>query len=258
MTTLEDYSFGPKGRCRHCGEEAPGHRVCGACDNNTAHILEARARRDEAEALEKRLRESGLPTAYRSGRLSLATFEASSDSEAAALDFASAWADGTASHRWGYIHGGVGTRKTGLAASALCEMIRAGRPGRFISFPELGSEVKASFGRHGESELEIIGRYKRIHGLVIDDLGVGHPTAFTTEAPHRLQNDRNEERPPPLFTSNLKLADLGQHFAVAGNETTGERIVDRIRGLAIRVQLSGESHRRSPARGDQHTSSSAR
>lgn len=168
---------------------------------------------------------------------------------------ADAFADGIREERFLFIHSKkTGTGKTSLAALTAARYARRaprqdgffprGRVAlvRAADFPAL---VRRTY--HPDSELteaDVLGREQTAGFLVLDDLGAEKATPFSTSLFHRLIDARYSEGLPTIITSNFSLNELVPRLATDADETLeAERIVDRIRELALAIELSGPNRR---------------
>jgi len=129
-----------------------------------------------------------------------------------------------------YIYGGVGSGKTLLAAhmyyQARKKQFLEVLPGKFIfaKTADIFQEIKSTFGKGSDIELEVLKKYCTATYLVMDDIG---STKFTDWQISMLQiiiNYRYEELLTTVFTSNLNLDELGTAM-------DDERIPSRIRRM---------------------------
>lgn len=148
---------------------------------------------------------------------------------------------------WGpvgmYLHGPVGTGKTGLAVLlTLREIEQRQRRCLFLSVPQLLEDLRAGFAGHrGRDNDETLRRAADADLLVLDDIGAERPTRFSCETLLRVIDIRLAQGLPTVYTSNFSLGEL--HKRLAGDDPlearTASRIVDRIAegtaGWVIRV-----------------------
>ncbi len=125
-----------------------------------------------------------------------------------------------------------GVGKTGLAIGWLRHRMGVDeRPqetdhiaqGRFVTLPDLLSQIKATYGPDGQvGEADVLERYREAPLLVLDDLGAEHVkgTGWLEEILYRLVGYRHDNLAPTVFTSNLSPQELGERI--------GERVMWRI------------------------------
>jgi len=136
-----------------------------------------------------------------------------------------AWA---ASDAWSlYIEGGVGTRKSSLAAAVVHAARAAGHRAAFATMPGAVERVR-SFCEWW------IEQARTVELLVLDDLAAGRDTAHVHEQLAAILMDRYDHQRRTLVTSNVPLDALGKAF--------DERLADRLRE-GRRLFLGAESRR---------------
>lgn len=231
------------GKCVRCSVGLESGYLCDSCEKDNERILEARRSRDAMDDLARRLRDSGLSPRYRSGAASLETFIDETPHEKAAKQSIKAMVEGKSARPWLYIYGPAGTGKTHLAASALAAFVAAGGSGRFVSLVDLLGRMRRSFGRDGENDYDILESYRSARLLVVDDLGTEKSTPWGIQVLTDLVNARYESGKATIITSNFGISKLASRLALPDEEIAAERIVDRIVGSSIIVNLDGDSHR---------------
>jgi DNA replication protein DnaC len=114
-----------------------------------------------------------------------------------------------------YIYGPVGSGKTLLAAYMILEAKRvAYMQGKdfpeaiLLSIPELLLDIRRTFGKDPESELELINRVCDADLLVLDDLGSEKDTDWSFQMIYLIINRRYEAMKSTIVTSNLSLDGL--------------------------------------------------
>jgi len=96
--------------------------------------------------------------------------------------------------------GPTGCGKTGLATGFLIDAIHRGHRGRFVSFPELVTELYASVADHSEDK--VLKRYVGCDCLLIDELGYVELEPAQVGLFFTLMQKRHRIK-PTLITSNL-------------------------------------------------------
>ena len=140
---------------------------------------------------------------------------------------------------WLVLCGIKGTGKSVAATWAVREVIRSGGSGAFRRASEI---AKLSQFEAGAQELEHL---KRVHLLVLDDVGTELLTDYAKAQFHELVDHRHEHYGRTILTSNLKLRVStkknpdGSITTLPGlEERLGERIMDRIAQAGRCVQVS--------------------
>lgn len=137
-----------------------------------------------------------------------------------------------------YLYGSKGTGKTMLASIITNELIRHGKPVLFSSVPELMADIRASFKT--DNTADVIDSIKQAAVLILDDLGAERATEWVGEQIFSIINSRYENNMQTIITSNFTPDELILHFA---DKTQGERIISRIYGMCVRVNISGKDWR---------------
>lgn len=123
--------------------------------------------------------------------------------------------------------GSYGTGKTGLAISILRKRIEehAGR-GLFVNVADLFEEMKALFGKEGETSA-FLQRVTNVPLLVLDDMGAEKSGTWVETQLYYLLNARVTQGRPTIVTTNLALEDLVGHL--------GQRTVERLKPPWYRI-----------------------
>lgn len=136
---------------------------------------------------------------------------------------------------WLYFFGGVGTGKTLLAAvtARFFENIIFG------DVPSLLGEIKKTFDGDGSSR-EVIERYINCEMLVLDDLGAGQNTEWSTGVLYEIINARYVKNRRLIVTSNYSLDELEKVL----KGLAGKRIVSRLRQKSAQAFLGNVDRRK--------------
>lgn len=128
-----------------------------------------------------------------------------------------------------------GTGKTMLAVASANSIIKKYRlPLKFISSLDLLDDIKKTYNESSKfTESDLINCYRNIDVLTIDDIGIERQTSWVNDKLYSILNYRMENKKVTLFTSNCKVDELN----------LDERIVSRIKIMAIPVKLPEESIR---------------
>lgn len=191
----------------------------------------------EAEALEAQLKvaEKALRRLELSGVGPRSLEAASAPEETPALAAVRRWLGETA-RTWLVLCGAKGTGKSVAATWAVREVCRQGSSAAFRSMPAV---AKLSGFDAGADEMAHL---KRVHLLVLDDVGTEVLTDHAKAQLHELLDARHEHYGRTIVTSNL----LWDAPFVPGSlqERLGERLVDRVRQSGSVVQFKGASMRK--------------
>lgn len=135
------------------------------------------------------------------------------------------------------LHGPYGVGKTGLAVAILRIKTRE-EAGLFFTVPDLLDCIRRTYGPNPiANEHEVVESVKNAPFLVLDDLGAERVTEWVREKLFTIINHRHDEDLPTVFTSNLDIAQLGEHI--------GERTTWRIVEMATVIHVDGPNLRAS-------------
>jgi DNA replication protein DnaC len=151
-----------------------------------------------------------------------------------------------------YFYGKAGRGKTFQVCAMTYESIKArcltppGEPPavphktyNFVSVPDLLAEIRESFrpGNTGQSEMDIIKKYRDCDWCVLDDIGAEKPTEWALATLYVIINGRYERGLTTIFTSNCSLDELAEHLG-------SDRIPSRIMGMCSQVKVGGDDRRK--------------
>ena len=147
-----------------------------------------------------------------------------------------------------YLYGAMGTGKTYAMCAIANELAKRGISCAVVYFPELIAGIKASFKTVNDTD-DTVEKLKNIPVLMLDDIGSESVTSWMRdEILGRILNHRMMYELPTFFTSNFNLEQLQSHYAQTNrNEyepVKATRILERIKALAIPVELVGKNYRR--------------
>jgi DNA replication protein DnaC len=202
-----------------------------------------------AEAKAEAVRACGLPKSYLDGRLGFHTWQQRNAIEAGALTAAKEWVSGIGEKPSLLITGSIGTRKTGLALSAIAAAIDAGRNrSRFTTKLDMIGSVQRTFSVDDESAYDELMRYSGVPFLAIDDIDKGSSSRFVIQTLWTVIDTRVRNERPTIYTANAigatsPLDAIYHRLATPGLEVDAESIVDRLRGSCVVVELNGASDR---------------
>lgn len=141
-----------------------------------------------------------------------------------------------------YLSGPTGVGKTHLAVGYMRAWVldNGGRGGRakFLRVMDLFREIKATFRPDSPaSEAEIIGRYAKIHFLLLDDLGTEIPTDFAQSVLYDLVDQRYgaDLGATTIITSNRSLEEIDRVYH--------PRLASRIAQMGAEFLMAGEDRR---------------
>jgi DNA replication protein DnaC/primosomal protein DnaI len=152
-----------------------------------------------------------------------------------------------------YITGHAGVGKTHAACGAIRAFVErhvkeiegmqlyTGSRAKFVSAPAWFAQMRATYGRRGESEQDVFDRYARCGLLVLDDLGKGSKTDWAVERIYMLLDYRSTHKLPTIITSNYDLGEVASILST--DEQSKEAIASRISGMCRGVRMSGQDRR---------------
>lgn len=202
--------------CPKCREEEDAKRL---------QAIEAAQRVAKRQDWEERIGHAGIPERFRTR--TLATFEASTDAQRAALAFATAYADDfeqmLRTGRCAMFVGQPGTGKTHLAAAIGLRVI--GKHGRVVLFTtalRAIRRVKDTWVKGSrESESEAVASLVFPDLLILDEVGLQYGSDAEKLILFDILNERYEKRKPCLLLSNLNVDGVREYL--------GDRVFDRLR-----------------------------
>ncbi len=242
--------------CPYCGKplkprvaELMGRAVtCGfetcSCDGAAKAALEEEERRraeefrQERERLMRRYQTAGIPPLFLQTRKGCEDVYKVVRREAKGIivDFK----DGKGT----YIVGGVGTRKSLVAATACRYAVDEGLSAKYTSASKVLDAVRGSYGTSKDSKA-VMDSYASTRFLVLDDLGKESPTDWTLMKLFEFVNDRYENMRPLVVTTQYKRSELIQRLGKNGDTETAVAIVSRLTEMCGTRDYSGADQRMS-------------
>ena len=154
-----------------------------------------------------------------------------------------------------YLCGGLGAGKTYLAACMTNYLARKGNKVAFVNVPgffaKARNAVSNSYDYKNQADFisSSLNRLKKAQFLVLDDIGAENVTNWVRDdllLP--LLDYRMENKKTTIFTSNSDFKDLTERLSYnqygQKDELKAERIMERVRTLAVEVKVSGNSRRK--------------
>lgn len=193
-------------------------------------------RRRKFERLRALMVEACIPPLY--AEWSFATFPIDADKEQTVRDVASfARGDLGEALLQVYLHGPLGTGKTGLALAALRAHLATGEPGLYWTVPNLLQRIRSTYDRDAsDTERSLMQQLVDVPFLVLDDLGAEKPSSWHQEKLFQLVNERLNHKKRTIYTSNVSIDDV--------KSIVGQRTADRIDYRCLPVFLGGKNLRR--------------
>ena len=147
-----------------------------------------------------------------------------------------------------FLYGSMGSGKTYALCAIANELAKRGVGCAVVYFPELIAQVKASFNTEANASNTIVEKLKDVPVLMLDDIGSESVTSWMRdEILGRILNHRMMNELPTFFTSNFNFKQLLTHYEqTTRNEyepVKAARILERIKALAVPVELIGKNYR---------------
>jgi len=146
-----------------------------------------------------------------------------------------------------YLWGDFGVGKSAIGGAITQELAKRGVEVVMVYVPDFLGEVKSAI-KTGEVEdkLDVM---KKVDVLILDDIGSEPLTSWTRDEVIGPILQRRMERLPTIFTSNLSIAELSNHFAKVKdepkpNQQKAARIMERIEPFVQCCQVRGRNRRR--------------
>ncbi len=137
-----------------------------------------------------------------------------------------------------FLHGQVGTGKTGLAWALIREFCERGTEAAFLNFRDYLYNVRQSF----DTKVPVDDRPHHVPILALDDLGAERPTEWAREELATLVDRRRMHRRPTIVTTNYEPAELARRLG-HDDPLLGARIVSRLLEAAVRIRFQGRDRR---------------
>ena len=147
-----------------------------------------------------------------------------------------------------FLYGSMGSGKTYAICAIANELAKRGIGCAVVYFPELIAQIKASFSTEANAGNTIVERLKEVPVLMLDDIGSEVVTSWMRdEILGRILNHRMMHELSTFFTSNFSLKQLQTHYTQTNrNEyepVKAARILERIKALAVPIELVGRNYR---------------
>ena len=147
-----------------------------------------------------------------------------------------------------FIHGSYGTGKTYALCAIANELAKKGFGCAMVYLPELIAELKSNFGNKDANSNHIINDIKNVPILMLDDISSVSITGWMRdEVLGRILNHRMMYELPTFFSSNSNFQKLLSTFEetnkVGLEPVKAARILERIKALAVPVELVGKNYR---------------
>ena len=200
-----------------------------------------REERQKQERIESRVKHSGIPSKYLGQTLENIdkTGEISGFVEVC-QNYSDNWVENKSKGKGLFLYGSVGTGKTMLACIIGQDLIKMGYAVKFLSVYDILRRPQGfAYAEANEDFDEMI---KKVHLLIIDDLGAERATSFAKEQIMAVLDMRYGTGLPMIVTSNLSNEELSNP-----KDIIDARIKSRITELKA-VHMTGADYRRTIAK----------
>lgn len=220
--------------------------VCPTCSAGTARAIQSKK---QTELLTQMFGGAGIP--WRMSRWDFDSYPVGGDQRAKGQiqEFVQRHLDGDEwSKRMIYLVGNPGQGKTGLAISALKQILHAGHSGLYCIVAELMMKLQGCHNRNTDIyEDDLLSAVCRVQWLVLDDLAVEKGSAYVMKSLYLIIQKRADLGFYTIFTSNLTTTDLERLWrpddCEEGHFHDGVRLVERVREYAEGCAVVGENLR---------------
>ena len=139
------------------------------------------------------------------------------------------------SDSYGLMLGGdPGLGKSHLFLAFAVKWIKEGHRVYFLNCSDMFDDLKAGYNDNTyQQKMDML---KQVDILMIDDLGAERPTEWVEEKLFQILNDRMNNERHTFFSTNCSLDEIGNKFH--------ERVISRIREMAVVIPITGEDYRR--------------
>lgn len=197
-----------------------------------AQEAEEKRRRAMQERVKRLLGQSGIKKRFQ--QRTFENFRCDTPGRKKNYDIAKEYADNFAYHMARgdglYIEGTNGTGKTHLAAAIALQLISEGIPVICKTSSDLLLDIKKSFDSGETREHEVLGVYKKVDLLIIDDLGKEQCSDWSMSTLYSILNDRYEDMKPTIVTTNYNADGLTNALTPKGFDNTKiVAIISRLR-----------------------------
>jgi primosomal protein DnaI len=165
----------------------------------------------------------------------------------AAIDFCMGFAEKNP-YRGLYLYGPFGVGKSYIAGAITNELAGRGIRSIMVHFPSLVEELKSSLGDETNQLSEKLEALKQTQVLIFDDIGAESLTPWIRDdILATVLQYRMTEQLPTIYTSNMTLDELEEHFshtAKGGYDILkGRRLMERIRPFVKAILVNGRNRR---------------
>ncbi|MGA8942405.1 MAG: primosomal protein DnaI [Thermoactinomyces sp.] len=145
-----------------------------------------------------------------------------------------------------YLYGAFGVGKSYIAGAITNQLAKHGIPSLMVHFPTLVEELKESIADNQIGDK--IDALKKTQVLILDDIGAESLTPWLRdEVLSVVLHNRMVEKLPTVYTSNMTLDELEEHFSYTSKGgweiLKGKRLMERIRPFVKPILVQGYNRR---------------
>lgn len=138
-----------------------------------------------------------------------------------------------------FITGTQGTGKTHLAAAIANELMGSGTPVICMTMIDLLGRIRETYSRTGVTEAEVLGIYRDVPLLIIDDMGTEQPTVWGLAQIFSIVNARYESYMPVVVTTNYSGGELIRRMTPTGDDgVTAGKTVSRLQEMCAGIEMN--------------------
>ena len=138
------------------------------------------------------------------------------------------------------LQGKVGRGKTYSACAVLLDHLED-YPVRFATMQGILRDIQGAFNG-AERMADVLGRYRNVRLLVIDDFGKEQPTKWSLPVMFEIIDGRYSQCKPTIFTTQYRGIELAQRLTVDGDKACAEAIISRM-ATCETVIMGGDNRR---------------
>lgn len=143
-----------------------------------------------------------------------------------------------------YLSGNFGSGKSYLISAMINELVKNGKKGALVYYPEFLRSLKAAFGKDFDTQFDYA---KNADLLLLDDVGAENITPWSRdEILGPILQYRMDEKLPTFFTSNLNLEELEVHLSIQNGKVDklkAKRLIERIKYITDDIKLISKNNR---------------
>lgn len=138
------------------------------------------------------------------------------------------------------LQGKVGRRKTYSACAVLLDHLED-YPVRFATMQGILRDIQGAFNGV-EKMADVVGRYRNVRLLVIDDFGKEQPTKWSLPVMFEIIDGRYASCKPTIYTTQYRGIELVDRLTINGDQKFADAIVSRMSTCEIAI-MKGENWR---------------